>query len=342
LGLKKVYFLPTPIHSLSLADFFNAPAKVSVDSVNTEAALKSFGPEAREGQGEPEVAQVVRDTIEVHGAAVHGAAVHEALVAREEGSRLASQAKPERVKLERAKVWGGGVVTRDSLCDIQPRLDLLLHDGQDLSYRDILKEFLRDAAVDQDYLNEAFLKGDLQAFETRVHALKGAVYIIGARNLANLAGDLEEACRYKDSRFIKAKAPLFSKSLATVTYKIKQYLSEYEVQAGAGVQAEAGVQTDSEESHTWRRASLDSLELSQELRKLAKAFKEIDPKAISRALSSLKANALTPELERSLDQITDCFFDVEYEEAVSLIDDLLGGLSAPKRPEYATAEKLLN
>jgi hypothetical protein len=112
-------------------------------------------------------------------------------------------------------------------------------------------------------------------------------------------------------------------SLRLVADKVKDFLN----------QSEAGRKPAIE---------LNASELAKELQKLSKAFEEIDTKTIGLTLTNLKASSLPADLATSLDKITDCFFEVEYDQAVSLINSLLIVISSGPAKETGQTKKLLN
>ena len=70
-------------------------------------------------------------------------------------------------------------------------------------------EVLSDLADDADSLNaeidELFSSSDAEEYEVRVHALKGLCKMVGARELAALAEELERSAHKKDMDSIKNK-----------------------------------------------------------------------------------------------------------------------------------------
>jgi signal transduction histidine kinase/CheY-like chemotaxis protein len=208
---------------------------------------------------------------------------------------------------------------------------LTLSGGKDNIYQKILKVFLIDAEKAKSILESAINQGDLKEYTIHIHALKGATATIGARNLSELAKELESAGRHDNLDLVKTNTPIFLESLMIVAGKVNQYLAKHNGSIKPG-------------------RELSGLELLEELKKLCKAFEDVDTKTIGLTLNNLKTSAiatslgpnLPTDLASGLEKITDCFFDVEYDQAVSVINSLMAYLTTQLSLDPDQAKKLLN
>jgi CheY-like chemotaxis protein len=200
---------------------------------------------------------------------------------------------------------------------------LTLNGGKMQNYQRVLSVFLGDAQKAKGIMEQAIDRGDLKEYSIHIHALKGATATIGARNLSELAKELEAASRQNDVSLLKARTPVFLESLNKILSKVNDYLSQNVGDPKSG-------------------RELNRQDLVAELQKLSKAFEEIDTKTIGLTLTNLKSSPLPAEMESELSKITDCFFEVEYDQAVSLIEGLLADLSSNPVMETDQGKKMLN
>jgi signal transduction histidine kinase/CheY-like chemotaxis protein len=216
-----------------------------------------------------------------------------------------------------------GLPDLGSLGALDTAAGLSMSGGKETNYRRILKVFLIDADKAKDILEGAIAGEDCKEYAIHIHSLKGATATIGAQNLSELAKELESAGNHHDIDLIKANTPVFLESLRLVAEKAKAYLKKNEEGQAAG-------------------REISGRDLVKELRKLSKAFEEIDTKTIGLTLTRLKESALTPEMAAGMDEITDCFFEVEYDKAVTLIQRLLAILTGSLTGEPEQAKNLMN
>ncbi|MCR5734200.1 MAG: Hpt domain-containing protein, partial [Lachnospiraceae bacterium] len=70
-------------------------------------------------------------------------------------------------------------------------------------YLSVLSVFHQTAKDKADEIENLFLKGDIENYTIKVHALKSSARILGASSLSGLAADLEDAGKRKDTEYIK-------------------------------------------------------------------------------------------------------------------------------------------
>ncbi|MBR5337888.1 MAG: response regulator [Lachnospiraceae bacterium] len=74
--------------------------------------------------------------------------------------------------------------------------------GSEEGYISVLTVFHQTALPKADEIEEYYRKGDLENYTIKVHALKSSARIIGAKTLSDMAKDLEDAGKRKDTGFI--------------------------------------------------------------------------------------------------------------------------------------------
>jgi CheY-like chemotaxis protein/HPt (histidine-containing phosphotransfer) domain-containing protein len=89
----------------------------------------------------------------------------------------------------------------------------------------ILAAFYRDGTQKTEEIKKCLEAGDYSQFTTHVHGLKSAAISIEADELAELAGNLEEAGKRDDFDFIKAQTGAFLAVLKTYLNEINRILS---------------------------------------------------------------------------------------------------------------------
>ncbi|MDR1110325.1 MAG: response regulator [Deltaproteobacteria bacterium] len=188
------------------------------------------------------------------------------------------------------------------------------------NYRRLLRVFAADAEKARDILGQALERDDLRGYAIHVHALKGATATIGAQGLSDLAKELEMAGRQENMAYVTANTPRFLEYLSQVMVEVKSFL-----EAAAPPPEAPAIDRD----------------VAQCLRKLGKAFEEVDTATIGLTLGSLRTGGTDPGLESVLDKIYGCFLDVEYDQALDIINGLLAG-PPDQEAEPGQSKKMLN
>ena len=184
--------------------------------------------------------------------------------------------------------------------------------GNPVNYRHILDVFRKDGAEKEEQLRASLEQEDIGLFTIHVHALKSASASIGALRIAEQAKQLELAGRKEDREFIREHTGPFLAELHAVVEQISTYLDQM-----------AGSETpEHEEDHELLVAQLTLLK---------EALAVIDIEAMDKALVHLQKAVWSDSLQRELSRLYQLILLFEYEEAVSLIDELL-----PKGGERAS------
>ncbi|MBF0156050.1 MAG: PAS domain S-box protein [Magnetococcales bacterium] len=105
--------------------------------------------------------------------------------------------------------------------------------GNTCLYKKVLLKFATNQADSSARMQRQLLENDLQALGSTIHALKGVAATIGARKLAELAGDLERSIKFQEG------PDGLGEALATLDHELVRVVSA--IQA-----AFAGLETDTE------------------------------------------------------------------------------------------------
>jgi HPt (histidine-containing phosphotransfer) domain-containing protein len=176
--------------------------------------------------------------------------------------------------------------------------------GAESAYREVLERYCRDVEERLPSLSSLPSPEDMPSFVIHVHALKSASASIGAEALSAQAQLLENAGRVNDLEVIREHLPTFRHDLPILTAQISAALHPNE--------------KSKEESDT----TVSALNL-ETLRQLGSALEQRDVWNIDLLLNKLLTEALNHE-KHILSQISECVLISEFEEAVDLLDNLLG------------------
>ncbi|MDR1395445.1 MAG: Hpt domain-containing protein, partial [Deltaproteobacteria bacterium] len=174
-------------------------------------------------------------------------------------------------------------------------------------YLKILKIFLDDGREYLNLLKQAAEGRDWPKLTIEVHALKTSTSTVGATALSEAARSLEDAGRRADEGYIALNLPAFREDLAALLASLEGYLAQ---SSGPGTgQAAPGPE-----------------QIASDLRLLRRAFDETDGGAIDSLITKLQEEVIGEDLRQDLDRLARHFLEVEYDEAIALIDRLLAGL----------------
>ncbi|MDR3321228.1 MAG: response regulator [Synergistaceae bacterium] len=174
--------------------------------------------------------------------------------------------------------------------------------GDDANYRSVLELYCRDAESRMGFLELAHAERDLKNFTTQVHAVKSASASIGAAAISQEAASLEDAGGRWDMEFIGGHIDGFREALSILAGNIRAALTP----------DESGV--DEKKTAIMDRSAL---------LRLKEALEAEDIGAVDGILDDLMGRPLGAEIKRALSGISDYLLQSEFDEAVSVADDLL-------------------
>jgi signal transduction histidine kinase/CheY-like chemotaxis protein/HPt (histidine-containing phosphotransfer) domain-containing protein len=171
--------------------------------------------------------------------------------------------------------------------------------GTTEGYLEVLDVFYKDGIDKIKEIRSCLAQNNLSLYTINVHALKSACANIGATELSNAARDLEEAGRQENLTFIVANTPKLLADLELVLKNIHTVIASTEKDL----------------------ADIDTLKTS--LAKLKTAIIAIDPRLINKIVKEIQQFKLSGNVETIDGDIVQNTLICEYDEAVSMIDDIL-------------------
>jgi CheY-like chemotaxis protein len=182
---------------------------------------------------------------------------------------------------------------------------MLMSGGALDAYLGTLEVFQKDGRNKAREIRRCLGDGDMALFTTHVHGMKSACANIGASGLSSQAGALEAAGAAGGTEYIEANAGEFLLSLEWLLASLEGALERHNAERGRGAAPE------------------DMAAAVVILSKLKVALGELDVGNIDRALDSLQDMALGGIVGAVLKEISEKVLVAEYDEAISLVDELL-------------------
>jgi signal transduction histidine kinase/DNA-binding response OmpR family regulator len=179
--------------------------------------------------------------------------------------------------------------------------------GSQTAYHEILAIFCKDVDQRLATLGRVPVEAELLAFTTNVHALKSAAANIGATAVSQKAAALEDAGKRGDLAAIEAKLGDFRGGLEVLIQKIR-------------------AAREPEKSNTAEEAEEEqeiSGAVQAEMKQLRKALEEGEIRVIDTLLKQFKERRLTSRLRQAVVSLSDHVLLSEFDEAITVIDDLL-------------------
>jgi CheY-like chemotaxis protein len=178
--------------------------------------------------------------------------------------------------------------------------------GTEAAYREILDLYCRDVENRMPFLRVPSGMEDMKSFVIQVHALKSASAGIGADALSAKALFLENAGGENNVELIAEHLPGFRQDLSTLTAQISAVLRTEKRQAEGP------------------KNPLDK----ETLLRLKSALDQLDVSNVDLLLNEMLAEEHSDHEKQILSKVSTCVLFSEFEEAVALLDSLLGSAAA--------------
>jgi CheY-like chemotaxis protein len=191
------------------------------------------------------------------------------------------------------------------IAGIDAALGLSRTGGNREAWLKALEVFRKDAREGMTTLQSALDAQDFKNFTIHIHALKSACGTIGAIILAEQAAALETAGRDANPEFLAAHLENFRQDMTDTLESLDLFLLE--------------TQTPQAEDRT---PPLEE-EIFNDLAMLRQAFADTDTRVIDDILVRLQARKAGGDIQDTLGKIAGHFLQVEYDEAIALIDHFL-------------------
>ena len=166
--------------------------------------------------------------------------------------------------------------------------DALEYTGSPKHLLKFVKTFYESLDSKADVIEEALSIGDLDLYAIKVHALKSAARVMGAKSLASLAKELEYAAKDGDSATVNSQ----NEALLNLYRSYKDKLSRIEE-----------IEPEPEEKPT--KPPIAEAELSNAFDALKKFIGEMDYDAIEMILAELSQYELPEEASSKIDALSE-------------------------------------
>ena len=185
---------------------------------------------------------------------------------------------------------------------IDVQIGLSLNGGVMDNYLRALDVFRKDGFEKIESLSDCLKKNDFARYVTLVHGLKSASMSIGAKELSDLAKNLEAAGKHDSPAFILKHNESFLAKLGKLLHNIDDAIAHTE-------KAQLGVS--------------DLEFLKQSFDELKNALKNMKPMQTNEILKKLAAKTWDKKHKDIIDELSRLILVFEYDKAISLIDDSL-------------------
>jgi len=230
-------------------------------------------------------------------------AVLERWIPKEKQVKLSADAAAARS----ATVTNNPAVTEIAISGVDTAKGLSMVRGSAESYLQVLSVFYKDGQTKLAEINNALNAPDLRLYTTYVHALKSASANIGATQLSETALALETAGKEGNRAYIDEYTPRLVYDLKLVLFNLGNFLR---ANADKSRQSGGAVDTDALKNTLGRLKEAVSTVAIGDIRA---AMKELQPYASSDNPAAAQVDA-----------IRQCVLGGRYDEAVGLIDAVIG------------------
>ncbi len=180
--------------------------------------------------------------------------------------------------------------------------DALEYTGSPQHLLKFVKSFYESLDHKSDVIEEALSIGDLDLYAIKVHALKSAARIMGAKSLASLAKDLEYAAKDGDTDTVNSQTD----ALLDLYRSFKDKLVKIE-----------DVTIEPEPAPS--KLSISDTELSNAFDAIKKFVKEMDYDAIEMILAELSQYALPSDASDKVEAFSDALKDYNWAAMAEII-----------------------
>jgi HPt (histidine-containing phosphotransfer) domain-containing protein len=189
--------------------------------------------------------------------------------------------------------------------------------GTIAGYRQVLSMFCKDVVQRLQLLRyflfesmsgNRFPEKHLASFVTQVHALKSASASLGAEEMSEKAGQLEEAGHAKDLNFIWENLSGFVQSLTELVDNIHGILKLFPEESDPKPDGQETTETET---------------IAFFFNELAAALKSQNVSNIDRVLEELSKKSLDSKTKEILEQVSDQVLMVEFDSAIRTLNELV-------------------
>ncbi|MCL2819767.1 MAG: ATP-binding protein [Oscillospiraceae bacterium] len=186
---------------------------------------------------------------------------------------------------------------------IDTKTGITLTGGTEKGYINVLGVYCNNVNDKLEEIRKCMENRDIPLLTTHVHALKSASANIGAKDISEAAGALEEAGLKDNTGYIDENLPEFINNLNILINNIQNVLSKNET-----------AQSDE---------TFDIEDLKEKLTVLKEAFGNYDADKINEIIDILHNTSFSPPYKEHIDKILQHNITFDYDEAIAEIDELL-------------------
>lgn len=174
--------------------------------------------------------------------------------------------------------------------------DALEYTGSPMHLLKFVKTFYESLDNKADIIEEALSIGDLDLYAIKVHALKSASRVMGAKSLAALAKDLENAAKDGDTNTVNSQTD----ALLDLYRSFKEKLAKIE-------------DITIEPEQVPSKLTISDAELSNAFDALRKFIKEMDYDAIEMIMAELSQYELPEDAKSKIDALAEPLRNYDWE-----------------------------
>lgn len=173
--------------------------------------------------------------------------------------------------------------------------------GNDKLYLNILKKFYESIGNKAMAIKKFYDDQDIHAYTIAVHALKSEARQIGAKELSDMAAELEKAGNENDMRIIREKTAHVLKKYLTYQQDLKPFFG-------------------GEEEDAQSKAEIDDGTLLEQFDKLAAAVDELDMDGMEEVSDKLKEYGYKGEEEKLCKELLEAISEMDVDACVEIMD----------------------
>lgn len=150
-------------------------------------------------------------------------------------------------------------------------------------------------------IRDSYESGDIANYTIKVHSLKSTARIMGAKELSELARELEDAGNISDLDKIKSKTPKLLEMCNTFREKL------------------APIESVSDQNANTDKPAISQDDLANAYKAIAEFAPQMDYEAVEMVLSELNEYALPPEDEKKLKKLEKLLRNFEWDNIEAMV-----------------------
>jgi CheY-like chemotaxis protein len=191
---------------------------------------------------------------------------------------------------------------------VDTKLGISMTGGNLGYYITTITSYLKDGKEKLTEINAAIISNDIALYTTYVHALKSASASIGAKELSNMAKELENAGKRGDLEYIRTNNIPFLKQLEIILGNVEIALNNYN------------------EKNTHSEDVQSEIDLNEQFTQLKSALESMDVSTVDIIIKQLQINKLSPKVDEAISNIAQSVLLSDFDDAIESVDKILNGI----------------